>query len=95
MSTIASGLPFIHLLHSTLDAETQLIITIRDQNGAKISVGGGSQHSSNGQAMRIIQFEPKPDTKEIDLEVIVNRCRTFEFLVAPRSVKRESPTTPP
>ena len=27
---------------------------------------------------------PVPDTTEVQLEVIVNRGRTFEFLVAPR-----------
>ena len=37
----------------------------------------------NGQTMYFIQFEPTPETKEVELEFIVNSFRSFEFLVAP------------
>src|SRR6185436_13058020 len=80
-----SGLPFIRLNHSTLDDGTDLIITVRDQTGRKITAKNSSgTYGVNGTSMRLVQFEPTAETTDVELEVIVNRGRTFEFLVAPQ-----------
>ena len=83
VTTIMSGLPFFHVLVSQVDQGTNLIINVRDQTGAKISLQDNRTYSMNGQTMYFIQFEPTPETKEVELEFIVNSFRSFEFLVAP------------
>ena len=80
---IHSGLPFIPMIYSVVDEETDLILTIRDQNGTKLSLENGGTYGFNGTSMRIVQFEPKPESTEVQLEVIVNKGRTFEFFVTP------------
>jgi hypothetical protein len=82
---IDSGVPFFMLTHSALDEDSELIVNVRDQADRKIWTGASSGTSeTNGVKSRCVQFEPLPDTTEVQLEVIVNRGRTFEFLVAPR-----------
>jgi|GEM_PF-5630453 len=85
-TTVDSLLPFFQLSHSTLDEETELIIVVKDQDGRKLTNdrSGSTTHHTGGIASRRIQFQPAPETTEVQLEVIVNRGRTFEFLVAPR-----------
>lgn len=85
-TTVDSLLPFFQLIHSTLDEETELIIVVKDQDGRKLTNdrSGSTTHHTGGIASRRIQFQPAPETTEVQLEVIVNRGRTFEFLVAPR-----------
>ncbi|MCX7409850.1 MAG: hypothetical protein NTZ32_17375 [Planctomycetales bacterium] len=85
-TTVDSLLPFFQLSHSTLDEETELIIVVKDQDGRKLTNdrSGSTTHHTGGIASRRIQFQPTPETTEVQLEVIVNRGRTFEFLVAPR-----------
>ena len=84
--TVDSPLPHFQLSHTPLDEETSLIIVVKDQAGRKLSNdhSGSSVSHTGGIWSRIVQFEPLPDTTEVQLEVIVNRGRTFEFLVAPR-----------
>ena len=85
-TTVDSLLPFFQLIHSTLDEETELIIVVKDQDGRKLTNdrSGSTTHHTGGNSSRRIQFQPAPETTEVQLEVIVNRGRTFEFLVAPR-----------
>ena len=85
-TTVDSLLPFFQLIHSTLDEETELIIVVKDQDGRKLTNdrSGSTTHHTGGISSRRIQFQPAPETTEVQLEVIVNRGRTFEFLVAPR-----------
>ncbi|MEI8019650.1 MAG: hypothetical protein WCH39_15700 [Schlesneria sp.] len=80
---IHSGLPFIPVIYSAVDEETELILTIRDQNGTKLSLDNGGTYGMNGSNMRIVQFEPKPESTDVQLEVIVNKGRTVEFFVTP------------
>ena len=85
--TVDSPLPHFQLSHTPHDEETSLIIVVKDQAGRKLSndhSGSSVSHQAGGIWSRIVQFEPLPDTTEVQLEVIVNRGRTFEFLVAPR-----------
>ena len=79
------GQPFFSLSHSTLDDDTELIVTVRDQTGTVLSSHSGNSNSygGSGQWTRLIQFTPTADTTDVHLEVIVNRGRTFEFLVTP------------
>ena len=86
---IRSGLPFVPVTYSVIDEETDLILTIRDQNGTKLSIDNGGSYGMNGSNMRIVQFEPKPESNEVQLEVIVNQGRTFEFFVTPPKPVRE------
>ena len=86
---IHSGLPFIPVIYSTMDEETELLLTVRDQNGTKLSLDNGGSYGMNGSNMRIVQFEPKPESNEVQLEVIVNQGRTFEFFVTPPKPVRE------
>ncbi len=85
-TTVDSLLPFFQLSHSTLDEETELIIVVKDQDGRKLTNdrSGSTTHHTGGISSRRIQFQPTPETTEVQLEVIVNRGRTFELLVAPR-----------
>ena len=85
-TTVDSPLPFFQLSHSTLDEGTELIIVVKDQDGRKLTNdrSGSTTHHTGGISSRRIQFQPAPETTEVQLEVIVNRGRTFEFLVAPR-----------
>ncbi len=88
------GQPFYLLSHSTLDDDTELIVTVRDQTGKAISLehgGNSTTYGVNGQPTRLIRFEPTADTTDVQLEVIVNRGRTFEFLVAPPKPAKVSP----
>ena len=71
------------MIYSVVDEETDLILTIRDLNGTKLSLENGGTYGFNGTSMRIVQFEPKPESTEVQLEVIVNKGRTFEFFVTP------------
>jgi hypothetical protein len=87
---IHSGRSFIPVIYSAVDEETEIILTIRDQNGTKLSIDNGGTYGMNGTSMRIVQFEPKPESTEVQLEVIVNKGRTFEFFVTP-----PKPTTTP
>ena len=85
-TTVDSLLPFFQLSHSTLDEETELIIVVKDQDGRKLTNdrSGSTTHHTGGISSRRIQFQPTPETTEVQLEVIVNHGRTFEFLVTPR-----------
>lgn len=85
-TTVDSPLPFFQLSHSILDEETELIIVVKDQDGRKLTNDRSDSaiHHTGGISSRRIQFQPAPETTEVQLEVIVNRGRTFEFLVAPR-----------
>ena len=85
-TTVDSLLPFFQLIHSTLDEETELIIVVKDQDGRKLTNdrSGSTTHHTGGISSRRIQFQPTPETTEVQLEVIVNHGRTFEFLVTPR-----------
>ena len=92
--TVDSTQPHFQLCHTSLDEETELIIVVKDQAGRKLPTKGGNSTSySGGPWLRTVQFEPLPETTEVQLEVIVNRGRTFEFLVAPRKpdAKKVSP----
>jgi hypothetical protein len=80
---IHSGLPFIQVMHPRLDADTNLIFTVKDQTGARISLESGVWHGTSSGYMRVLQFKPTAESTEIQLEAIVNRGRSFEFLVAP------------
>ncbi len=85
--TVDSPLPHFQFSHTPQhDEETSMIIVVKDQAGRKLSNdrSGSSVSHTGGIWSRIVQFEPLPDTTEVQLEVIVNRGRTFEFLVAPR-----------
>ena len=85
-TTVDSLLPFFQLSHSTLDEGTELIIVVKDQDGRKLTNdrSGSTTHHTGGISSRRIQFQPTPETTEVQLEVIVNHGRTFEFLVTPR-----------
>lgn len=88
------GQPFYLLSHSTLDDDTELIVTVRDQTGKAISPEHGGNSTTdgvNGQPTRLVRFEPTADTTDVQLEVIVNRGRTFEFLVTPPKPAKVSP----
>jgi hypothetical protein len=93
-TTVDSRLPFFQFGHSTLDEETELIIVVKDQDGRKLTNdrSGSIMHLSGGLSTRRVQFQPTPETTEIQLEVIVNRGRTFEFLVAPRKPAAANPS---
>ncbi len=82
---VDSPIPFFQLSHSTLDEETYLIIVVKDQDGRKLTndSSGSSVHNTGGISSRRVQFQPTPETTDVQLEVTVNRGRTFEFLVAP------------
>ena len=86
-ATIDSGFPFIPVTISAYDEDTEVLLTIRDQNGTKLSLNSGSSADPN---LRIVQFDPKPESTEVQLEVIVSRIRKFEFFVKP-----PRPTTTP
>ena len=85
-TTVDSPLPFFQLSHSMLDEETDLVIAVKDQAGRTLTNdrSGSVIYHTSGISSQRIQFQPAPDTTEVQLEVIVNRGRTFEFLVAPR-----------
>ena len=91
---IHSGLPFIPVKYSTIDEETELILTIRDQNGTRLSLDNGGTYGMNSSSMRIVQFAPKPESTEVQLEVIVNKGRTFEFLVTPPKPAKDNDLQP-
>ena len=80
---IDSSRPFIYVIHAALDEATELILTVRDQTGRKISRENSTHFESNGVHTRILQFIPTEETKEVRLEAIVNRGLTFEFFVKP------------
>ena len=63
-----------------------MIIVVKDQDGRKLTNdrSGSTTHHTGGISSRRIQFQPTPETTEVQLEVIVNHGRTFEFLVTPR-----------
>jgi hypothetical protein len=86
--TLQSPKPFIHVIHSRLDEETELLFNVRDQTGQVISTGSSHSTEVQGESMRIIQFTPTVVTTEVLLEVTVNRGRTCEFLVQPGPWKR-------
>ena len=86
--TLQSPKPFIHVIHSRLDEETELLFNVRDQTGQVISTGSSHSTEVQGESMRIIQFAPTVVTTEVLLEVTVNRGRTCEFLVQPGPWKR-------
>lgn len=85
-TTVDSPLPFFQLSHSMLDEETELVIVVKDQAGRTLTNDRSNSvtYGTSGISSRRVQFQPTPETTEVQLEVIVNRGRTFEFLVAPR-----------
>lgn len=102
INRIDSPLAHFHLDFSSPDENTDLNITVKDQNGRNLSLNRGtSTRIQQGISTRLVQFQPTPDTKELQMEVIVNRGRTFEFIVAPpkpklqrnKSSDASSPTT--
>ncbi len=86
-TTVDSPLPFFQLSHSMLDEETELVIVVKDQAGRTLTNDRSNSviYHTSGISSQRIQFQPAPDTIEVQLEVIVNRGRTFEFLVAPQT----------
>ena len=82
-SVIHSGHPFLWLAHPILAGNTELLITVRYQNGVNISEEKNGSISRVGKVTRLIQLKPTPETTDVQLEIIVNQGRTFEFLVAP------------
>ncbi len=86
--TLQSPKPFIHVIHSRLDEETELLFTVRDQTGQVISTESSHSTEILGESMRIVQFAPTDVTTDVLLEVTVNRGRTCEFLVQPGPWRR-------
>ena len=86
--TLQSPKPFMHVIHSRLDEETELLFTVRDQTGQVISTESSHSTEILGESMRIVQFAPTDVTTDVLLEVTVNRGRTCEFLVQPGPWRR-------
>jgi hypothetical protein len=80
----SSSQPSFFLRHTQVDDETRLHISVTDQLGRKLSNEyGGVINHSGGMSSRHVEFQPLPDTTDVQLNVLVSKCRTFVFLVQP------------
>ncbi len=75
----SSGHSFLITNNSTGDTQGHLQMVFRDQSGAELPQRG----SSGIGAMTFWFFEPKPDSTAIEVEIIAQKYRHAEFLIAP------------
>jgi len=81
---VENGLPFFLLQQPQLPSETELLTFVRDQDGRLLNQPGSySTHGVGGVQYRAVTFTPAPETKTVQLSVILNPSRRFEFLVPP------------
>ena len=90
---LASDCPFFVILTSDLETETELVFHLRDDAGREIAIepepGGyesGSSTFHRAARQYVKRFRPPADDSAVTLEIIVNRGRPFEFLVAPSNL---------
>ncbi|MBM4075057.1 MAG: hypothetical protein FJ267_05365 [Planctomycetes bacterium] len=84
---VESSRPLFQLqIQSTLEAEVNLLIAVKDQDGRRLSDKhpNSATYYQGNIPVKYIEFDPAPETKSVQLEVKVNRARTFEFFVSPR-----------
>ncbi len=83
-STIENGLPWIRVEHPPLPREVRLLCDVRDQDGKLLNEKlHPSQSGINGVSFQAVSFQPRPETKTVQLTVRVSRPRKFEFVVEP------------
>jgi hypothetical protein len=71
---------------------TELIMVVKDQDGLVLSDRNQSSMSGNGGVWtRSVRFTPQSDTETVQLSIIVNRSRDFEFFVKPPESSQLTP----
>lgn len=97
-----AGLPFFLVYQPQLPGDVELVTIVRDQDGNALNDPNSySTHGSSAGTFRPVTFTPRPETKAVQLTLIINRSRSVEFLVAPpeelrQEVQaRQSATIPP
>lgn len=76
---LTSGHPFLITGSNTSGHYGDVQFVIRDQDGVNLTQGG----SSGAQGMTFWHFEPKSTSTAIEIEIISQKARTVEFLIAP------------
>ena len=83
--------PFLLMDAQSVKPGDEIRVQIRDNNGREIKVedsGYSSRGTVRGESRAYMRrFEPAPDAKFLNLEIIVNRPLEFEFMVNPADVK--------
>jgi hypothetical protein len=97
-----TGLPFFLVYQPQLPGDVELLTIVRDQDGNVLNDPHSySTHGSSAGTFRPVTFTPRPESKTVQLTLIVNRSRSVQFLVAPpeelrQEVRaRQSATMPP
>jgi hypothetical protein len=81
---IESGLPFFFVTQPQLPDNTELLAFVRDQDGRLLNPPTSySTHGMGNRYFRAISFTPVAETKTVQLTLVLNAGRKFEFFVAP------------
>ncbi|HEY4262042.1 MAG TPA: hypothetical protein VGM98_17870 [Schlesneria sp.] len=75
----SSGLPFLMTSNGMSQSDTSLAIVFRDQDGVILPQNG----NSGAQGFSFWFFDPKPTSTSVEIEIIVQKYRQAEFLIAP------------
>ncbi len=75
----SSGLPFLITSDSLGQQDSYVTIVFRDQDGEILPQRG----SSGTQGLLFWFFDPKPTSTSVEIEIIVQKYRHAEFLIAP------------
>lgn len=75
----ASGFPFLITADRGSQPDSSVQFVFRDQNGEELQQRG----SSGTEGLMFWFFEPKPTSTSVEIEIIVQKYRHAEFLIAP------------
>jgi hypothetical protein len=76
---LSSGHPFLMTSESQFGTDGNIQIVVRDQSGEVLPARG----NSSAQGLTFWFFEPLPTSTSIEIEIIAQKCRHAEFLIAP------------
>jgi tetratricopeptide (TPR) repeat protein len=88
-TTVESEVPHVLLQARGLDGDRRLALRIKDEQGREVPLSG--PHTADA-SVHVWFVDVPADAKTLSPEVIVHRCRTFKFLVAPPNIEPTSPS---
>lgn len=90
--------PFVLVDAENVQPDDTLYVYVVDEKGEKLNAGDLSpvyRMSDGSQFVRRIGFNPKPETKSVTVEILLNRPLVFDFLVDPKDIQITEGTPKP
>jgi len=90
-TTIESEAPYVLVQVSGVSRDQRLSLRVKNDAGGEVQLAGPRTFASS---LYVWFMDITEDAKALNAEVIVHRCRTFTFLVAPPQIGPPQPSVP-